>query len=295
MWKFQTSDGITIPSIMGIGEITIILRNLRFLFNGGEKVVSKQFVARLKTVVIALNCVVASLALLNLFTVSAGAIQVNIPTKDDFTWDVDLEQKAVIFTGNFTVRNRGIYDIKDVDINAVLRDEVGGRLITYKNEDLVIEAGESKRFDIIALMPIDSLNMTQIIRLLLKDSVFYLDLDISATYMWGLSRFEVDETLAYPWEAPVKQLYKWFQALTLKDIIEYAKPLQEGRLPEDISALEGFDVAFDFDLDLFGDPMFTAYVNLAFEDMALGQVQFAYSLDTGWRYDITQEGVVWEP
>jgi hypothetical protein len=252
----------------------------------------KQNLARLKTVVIVLNCVVAALALLNLISVGAGAIRVDIPTKEDFTWDVDLEQHMVVFTGNFSVTNKGLYDIKNVDISAVLRDEKGGRLITYENEGLTIEAGQSRTFDIVALMKMDDLNLTQIVKLLLKDSIFYLDVDIEATYMWGLSTFKVDETLAYPWEAPVRQLYDMIRGMSLKDIVEYARPLQDGKLPGELGSLDDFDVGFDFDLDLFRDPIFIAYIDIGIGDMELGRVDFTYSLDTGWEYIIAQEVLV---
>ncbi|UCE74569.1 MAG: hypothetical protein JSV56_02400 [Methanomassiliicoccales archaeon] len=166
------------------------------------RIIKKETVVRFRMVVIALNCLLASMSLINLYTVASGAIKVQIPDENDFAWTIDTKQEEASFIADFMVENKGVYDISDLDIHAIVRTEKGNMLIDYRQEDLRIPSGEEKRFNILAVMPFERIDMNEWKTLLLNDSVFYLDVDITANYLWGLGKFVVDDTLEYPWEAP---------------------------------------------------------------------------------------------
>lgn len=162
-------------------------------------------VERLRVVIIALNIFIAAFSLVNLSTLAFDAIRVDVPGEDDFSWVVDTRQEGTTFKSDFTVTNHGIYDIYDLDIEAVLLDGKGRTLIEYAQEDLLIKAGEVKTFTIAAFLPFEKFELEELLELLARDSVFYLDVDIHASFMWGFSEFSVDDTIEQPWEAPLKK------------------------------------------------------------------------------------------
>jgi len=170
------------------------------------RLISKEAVVRFRMVVIALNCLLASMSLINLYTIAAGAVKVEIPEEEDFAWMIDTKYDEANFLANFTVTNNGLYDIYDLDIHAIVRSEKGTMLIDYRQNDLTIPSGHVKKFNIFAIMPFDRIDMDEWRGLMFNDSVFYLDVDITANYLWGLGKFVVDDTLAYPWEAPLNHL-----------------------------------------------------------------------------------------
>jgi hypothetical protein len=153
-----------------------------------------------------LNLLLASISLANLYTIVAGAVEVDIPAEDDFAWTIDTRDEEANFMANFTVTNHGLYDITDLDIRAKVFTEKGNLLIDYRYQNLLIPSGKTNRFNIYATLPFHNIDPEEWRHLLVNDSVFYLDVDISANYLWGLGRFVVDEVLAYPWEAPINQI-----------------------------------------------------------------------------------------
>ncbi|UCF09077.1 MAG: hypothetical protein JSW28_05180 [Thermoplasmata archaeon] len=165
----------------------------------------KDAVIRFRLVVIALNCLLASISLINLYTVSVGAVKVDIPEETDFAWTIDTKHEEATFLANFTVENRGLYDIQNLDIHAVVISEKGNRLVDYVQEDLTIPSRQKKTFNIVAQMPFENIDTKEWRGLMVNDSVFYLDVDIRANYLWGLGTFVVDDVLEYPWEAPLTQ------------------------------------------------------------------------------------------
>lgn len=179
----------------------------------------KETVVKFRLVVIALNCLLASLSLINLYTIATGAVQVEIPEEDDFAWAIDTKLEEASFLANFTVTNRGLYDITDLNIHAVVTTEKGNLLVDYRQKDLSIPSGYMKKFNIMAALPFDRIEMDEWRALMVNDSVFYLDVDIRAKYLWGLSTFVVDDVLEYPWEAPIHKIENG----TDEDVIDLIK------------------------------------------------------------------------
>jgi hypothetical protein len=170
------------------------------------RLIKKETVARFRMVIIALNCLLASLSLINLYTVASGAIKVDIPEENDFAWTIDTKTEEASFLADFTVENQGVYDINDLDIHATITTQEGTELIDYRQENLEIPSGQVKRFNIFAIMPFENVDMDELKSLMVNDSIFYLDVDITANYLWGLGKFVVDDTLKYDWEAPFNNL-----------------------------------------------------------------------------------------
>jgi hypothetical protein len=165
----------------------------------------KKAIDRFKIVVVVLNIILASITLVSLYSVASGAVKVNVPDANDLAWTIDTKEKEVNLLTNFTVTNNGLYDVDNLDIRALVRTEKGNMLIDHGMNDLRIPSGQTKEFNIIAVLPFERIDMEEWRDLMVNDSVFYMDLDIRANYLWGLSTFTLDETLAYEWEAPVKK------------------------------------------------------------------------------------------
>jgi hypothetical protein len=166
----------------------------------------KKAVDRFKIAVVVLNIILASITLVSLYSVASGAVEVKVPEADDFAWAVDTRDREVEFIANFTVTNHGLYDVDNLDIRAVVSTEKGNVLIDHEMSDLRIPAGQTSEFAVEALLPFDRIDMDEWRDLMVNDSAFFVDLDIKANYLWGLSTFSLEETLTYPWEAPVKRL-----------------------------------------------------------------------------------------
>jgi hypothetical protein len=179
----------------------------------------KESVAKFRLVVIVLNCLLASLSLINLYTIATGAVQVEIPEEEDFAWAIDTRYEEASFIANFTVTNQGIYDITNLNIHAVVTTEKGSMLVDYRQDDLTIPSGYTRKFNIVAVMPFSRVDLDEWKDLMVNDSVFYLDVDIRANYLWGLSTFVVDDILEYPWEAPIHKIENG----TDEDVIELIK------------------------------------------------------------------------
>jgi hypothetical protein len=138
--------------------------------------------------------------------VASGAIKVDIPEETDFAWTIDTKTEEASFLADFTVENQGVYDITDLDIHAIITTEEGTMLIDYRKENLEIQSGHVQKFNIFAVMPFENLDFDELKSLMVNDSIFYLDVDITADYLWGLGKFVVDDTLEYVWEAPFENL-----------------------------------------------------------------------------------------
>jgi hypothetical protein len=166
----------------------------------------KKAVDRIKIAVVVLNIILASITLVSLYSVASGAVEVKVPEADDFAWAVDTRDREVEFIANFTVTNHGLYDVDNLDIRAEVSTEKGNVLIDHEMNDLRIPGGQTSEFAVEAVLPFDRIDMEEWRDLMMNDSSFFLDLDIRANYLWGLSTFSLEETLRYPWEAPVKRL-----------------------------------------------------------------------------------------
>jgi hypothetical protein len=151
---------------------------------------------------VSLSCLVATLTLCNLFTVVTHGIDFEVPEREDFTWAIDPVEKRVLFLTNFTVKNHGIYDIEDIDVNARLVTDDGITLLGFSKEDMVVSRGSDKKFDLMIPVDLDEMPLLDWFVLLYKDTAVNLILDIDADYMFGLVHVTVDEVLSYRWYAP---------------------------------------------------------------------------------------------
>lgn len=166
----------------------------------------KKAVDRFKIGVVVLNVVLASITLVSLYSIASGGVKVKVPEADDFAWAFDTGEREVEFMANFTVANHGLYDVDNLDIRSVVSTEKGNVLIDLKMNDLRIPSGQTMDFTIDAVLPFERIDMDEWRNLMVNDSEFLMDIDISANYLWGLSTFTLDETLTYQWEAPLKRL-----------------------------------------------------------------------------------------
>jgi len=157
---------------------------------------------------IILSCLVASLTLGNILTVITHGIDFEIPDENDFSWAIDPSEKRLLIMTGFTVNNHGAYDIDDIDISASVTNEEGGTLIDFSENDMSVSRGTDKRFDILIPIDLEELDITEWFSLLYENTVLNLALDIDVDYMFGLVHVTVDETLEYPWTAPLSE-FDW--------------------------------------------------------------------------------------
>ncbi len=167
---------------------------------------AKRLITKAKPMLLVLNILIAGLSLLNLATAAMGAIQVDIPDEGDFSWVLDSKVDSAEFRTDFSVQNRGPYDIRNLDISADLVNLDGVNLLDYDLTDLVIPYGQTRTFSVEASIPLDSFSPEFIAGLLIQDSSFLLRIRVDAEYMWGLSSFHLDQVIEYPWTAILPSL-----------------------------------------------------------------------------------------
>ncbi len=155
---------------------------------------------------VAANALVAFLSLTNLFLVAAGAIHVDVPDADDLVYEYDGVNRTLQVDTSFTVRNKGIYAVKHLDIESVLVTHTGFTLVEYDQRDLRVEPGEERTFPVHVDMDVMRLADPEILRFLVEDGAFELRVKVRADYTMGLTEFRSDETILYPWDSPLEQL-----------------------------------------------------------------------------------------
>jgi len=163
-------------------------------------------VRSLRTVLVVANALIVFLSLTNLFLIAAGAIHVQVPDADDLEYVYDTRNQTLLVDTSFTVRNGGIYAVKNLDIHSVLVTHTGYTLIEFDRSDLRVDAGEERTFPIHVDMDLDRLLDPQMFRFLVEDGEFELRVNVRADYTMGLTEFRSNERIVYPWESPLGRL-----------------------------------------------------------------------------------------
>ncbi len=166
--------------------------------------IGKKELAYVRMVAITLSCLVATMTFLNLITVTMHGIEFEIPDEESFNWAIDPVGQKLLFMSNFSVSNKGAYDIDNLGVRAWLENSQGVRLIEFNKEDLAIIRGGERTFDIIVELPVDTFGLAGWFEFLTMDDTVSLYVDIDADYMLGLVHMTVDEVIEYPWSAPLK-------------------------------------------------------------------------------------------
>ena len=163
-------------------------------------------VRSLRTVLVVANALIVFLSLTNLFLIAAGAIHVQVPDADDLEYVYDTRNQTLLVDTSFTVRNNGIYAVKNLDIHSVLVTHTGYTLLEFDRSDLRVDAGEERTFPIHVDMDLDRLLDPQMFRFLVEDGEFELRVNVRADYTMGLTEFRSNERIVYPWESPLGRL-----------------------------------------------------------------------------------------
>jgi hypothetical protein len=163
----------------------------------------RDLVKTLGTLLLVANALVAFLSLTNLTLVAAGAIVVSVPGADDLAYAYDRANATVLVTTAFTVGNRGIYPVRDLDIDSRLASPWGSQMASYMAHGLKVRAGEVRTFPVTVGLSASELLDGGAIGLLFEDGEFELQVRVRAAYTMGLTRFASDEVERYEWRAPL--------------------------------------------------------------------------------------------
>jgi len=175
---------------------------------GGGILIKKDQLKYIRVVAILFSCLVASLTLCNMLTVVTHGIEVYIPEASEFSMSVDPVEKKLIFHTQFAVNNQGAYDIDDIDIHAKLLKEDNKELIVFSSNDLVVNRGSNRTFDVLVNLDLDDIAVLDWFSLVYRNTVFKLLVSIDASYMFGLIDFAVDEVFEFPWISPLYNITK---------------------------------------------------------------------------------------
>lgn len=174
------------------------------------------------TVVLVANIVIAFLSLTNLFLIAAGAIAVDVPGPEDFDYEYDAENRTILFETAFTVQNKGIYSVKNLDIEARLVTDSGYELVSFARKDLEVRPGEVRTFPVVVNLPVETLVDREALRLLVEDGSLELTVKVHAVYTLGLTKFSSKERMEYPWKAPLAHLGEFLTSEGFVQAVEEA-------------------------------------------------------------------------
>ena len=181
------------------------------------------------TVLLGANALIAVLSLTNLFLVAAGAIQVEVPDADDLIYNYDGVNGTLDVQTSFTVRNEGVYDVSNLDIDSTLTTSSGYQLMDYSNHDLRVRAGDERTFPIEVRMDAGLLASEEMLRFLVEDGSFELYIKVRADYTMGLTKFRSDERIEYPWLSPLTQIHNLLVdgnlSKALEEVLGWAGPV----------------------------------------------------------------------
>ena len=164
---------------------------------------NKEKLKLIRIAAITMSLMLGSLTMCNLLTVMTHGIEVEIPDENQYSWAIDPVDMKMIIMSEFTVKNHGAYDIKNIDITARIITDQGNELLYFEENDLAISRGSDKKFDIMLDISLNDIELENWLTLLYRDTVLSLVIDIDAEYMFSLIHLTVDETLDRDWIAPL--------------------------------------------------------------------------------------------
>jgi len=178
----------------------------------------KEQLKMVRIIAIIFSCLVASLTLCNLITVTTHGVNFELPeNEDDVKIAYDPLNNDLLFITDFQVKNQGTYDINDIDIKANLYNEKGNEIIDFIKNDLVVSRGSNKNFEIVVSLDLDKVSLSEWLSLIYKDTYFKLNVDVDATYMFHLIDVTVDEEIIFPWTSPLTKFIE--NNSIIKDLI----------------------------------------------------------------------------
>ena len=167
---------------------------------------NRQQLTYIRVVALMMAGLVATLAFCNLFTIATKGISVYLPSEEDVHWSVDPLQKEILFRTKFSVKNQGVYDIRDIGISAQLLKDETHSLFTFEKKDMVVLRGSNTSFDLVIPIDLDTIPLLDWFSLIYQKSTLQLRLDVDALYMFGLIEFTANEAIDIPWTPPIFNL-----------------------------------------------------------------------------------------
>ena len=190
------------------------------------------------TSVMVLNIAVAALSLSDMYLLASGAVKVGLPAPKDFSWSYDPATMSVVFEGNYSVDNRGFYDITDVSIDSSVSTPAGVELVRYRASEPRIPAFGGGRYPIVARMPVERLMSLDFGSMLFNATHCFVHVRVDAIYMLGLAKFHADQRLQIKWEPPLASYARDFLGGNISVVVSQNISLPSGNL-----SLESFIAA----------------------------------------------------
>jgi hypothetical protein len=164
---------------------------------------NRQQLTYVRVVALTMAGLVATLAIGNLFTIATKGISVCLPSEDDIHWSIDPMQKEILFRTTFSVKNHGVYDIRDIGVSARLVKDNTKSLFTFEKKDMVVLRGSNTTIDLLIPINLDTISLLDWFSLMYSKTTLQLVLDVDALYMFGLIEFTANETIEVPWSPPL--------------------------------------------------------------------------------------------
>ena len=120
---------------------------------------NKERLKFIRIMAITMSLMLGSLTLCNLFTVMTHGIEIEIPDENQFSWAIDPVDMKMLIMSDFTIKNHGAYDIKNINIQARIITDQGKELLRFDDNDLVVSRGSEKKFDILLDISLDDIEL----------------------------------------------------------------------------------------------------------------------------------------
>jgi len=229
---------------------------------------------KFRVVVILVNLAVASIALANLATLSTRAIEVSVPEEDSLFWSLDISNQRLLVQSEYSVKNQALYDIRDIDVEAVLYIDNETQIMRYEQKDLIIPRFSNQTMPITASIGLKEFPFEQLVPLIVLDADFTLQVNISAKYLWGLGEFRMNQEFYFPWESPLKTaITSYLEEEGLGDLLHALEAAAAGNTTAFYEMLDFGDIQLAF--EIWG-------AEISIQKMSITSETLAFEIETTW-------------
>lgn len=154
--------------------------------------------------ILAFKVLVVLIVLLSIMPLLMGDISMELDTGEESNWS--LEDGVVSMSTPLAVENNGFFDINDVTVDFVLRDQNGEVLVRSGSDGTDIPAGGRTELDLDIELDLTDIARDDLANMVFNGSQLQFEVGISAKYSWDLVRGSVTASSDMEWEPMVQYM-----------------------------------------------------------------------------------------
>jgi hypothetical protein len=156
--------------------------------------------AAFRTAALSFKIAISLLIVLSLIPFVTGDFKVDLPGASGF--NRSYQDGQFVFAGSVRICNGGVYDVTDVTVDYQIENSTGHQIMNKTVEWGTLSAGSE-----FTRMLVFSIDYERLISesdwMLFHTDSLTIDVEISASYAFGLIAFSIESQIAFPWNVPM--------------------------------------------------------------------------------------------